>query len=112
VAFHHSHSGLATITTTPLVSQYGTLEFTEENRVLSFKEKPTLREHWINAGFMVFDRQVFDHWEGSNLERDVLPALASKGLAYAYQNDGFFKSMDTFKDQLDIEEMFKNGLIP
>lgn len=112
VAFHHSHAGLATITTTPLVSQYGTLEFTEDNRVLNFKEKPTLREHWINAGFMVFDRQVFDHWEGSNLERDVLPALASKGLAYAYQNDGFFKSMDTFKDQLDIEEMFKNGLIP
>lgn len=112
VQFHHAHEGMATITSVPLTSQYGTIESTESGRILSFNEKPMLREHWINAGFMVFDRSVFDHWEGENLERDVLPRLCSKGLAYTYHSDAFFKSMDTYKDQQDIEELCRSGKFP
>jgi glucose-1-phosphate cytidylyltransferase len=109
VDFHRSHDGLATITSAPLVSQYGTMTTDRHQRVLEFAEKPVLREHWINAGFFVFDRQVFDHWTGSNLERHVFPALAEKGLVYAYRHEGFFKSMDTYKDQLEIEAMCAEG---
>jgi len=109
LAFHHSHGGVATVTTVPLVSQYGLLDVGPGGQVEAFREKPTLKEYWINAGFFVFDRAVFDHWEGENLERDVLPALAKKGLIYAYQNDGLFKSMDTFKDQLDMENLVQSG---
>lgn len=112
VQYHQSHSGLATVTSVPLTSQYGTIESTESGRIVSFNEKPTLREHWINAGFMVFDRSVFDHWEGENLERDVLPRLCSKGLAYTFHSDVFFKSMDTYKDQQDIEELCSSGMFP
>lgn len=110
--FHKSHGGLATITTVPLPSQYGTVETDENGQVQSFREKPILRNHWINAGFFVFDRDVFEFWEGSNLEREVFPNLARRGLLYAYRHDGFFKSMDTYKDQLELEQMFRAGLIP
>ncbi|MDH3388973.1 MAG: sugar phosphate nucleotidyltransferase [Gammaproteobacteria bacterium] len=109
IAFHHQHAGLATVTSVPLTSQYGTIDSTESGRILSFNEKPTLREHWINCGFMVFNRDVFDHWEGENLEREVLPRLSEKGLAYTYHSDAFFKSMDTYKDQQDIEELCRSG---
>ena len=112
VRFHRAHEGMATITSVPLTSQYGTIESTENGRILSFNEKPMLREHWINAGFMVFDHSVFDHWEGENLERDVLPSLCSKGLAYTCHSDAFFKSMDTYKDQQDIEELCVLGKFP
>jgi glucose-1-phosphate cytidylyltransferase len=107
--FHRRHGGLATVTTVPLVSQYGLLDLGPKGEVSAFREKPTLRDYWINAGFFMFSRSVFDHWEGDNLERDVLPALARKGLIYGYRNDGFFKSMDTFKDQLDLEEILRSG---
>jgi len=109
VTFHQSHEGAATVTSVPLTSQYGTIESTESGRIISFNEKPTLREHWINAGFMVFDHSAFDHWEGDNLEREVLPRLSEKGLAYTYHSDAFFKSMDTYKDQQDIEELCRSG---
>ncbi len=112
VAFHNSHQGLVTMTTVPLRSQYGTVEFGPQGRVVEFLEKPLLRSHWINAGFFVLDREVFDHWEGSNFEKDVLPALAAKGLVYAYQHDGFFRSMDTYKDQQEIEQMCQEGKMP
>lgn len=112
LAFHRQHDGLASVTSVPLVSQYGTIQMNEDGRIESFREKPVLRDHWINAGFFAFDKKVFDHWEGANLEKDVLPALVSEGRAFAYRHDGFFKSMDTYKDQRDIEEMAQNGNTP
>ena len=107
--FHQSHEGVATITSVPLVSQYGTLETGPGGRVKAFREKPTLSEYWINAGFFVFNDAVFEHWEGSNLEREVFPALTRKGLIYAHQCSGFFKSMDTYKDQQDLEQLCQAG---
>ena len=112
IEFHKSHDGLATITSVPLVSQYGTVESDDSGKIVAFREKPTLREHWINAGFFVFDHDVFNHWEGNNLERDVFPSLLKKGLLYTYRHDGFFKSMDTHKDQQDIEQMYQERNIP
>jgi glucose-1-phosphate cytidylyltransferase len=112
LAFHEEHAGLATVTVTPLFTQYGVLEATEGGRVSRMIEKPTLREHWINIGFMVFRRCVFENWKGDNLERDVLPALASEGQLYMYRHEGFFKSLDSYKDQQDFEELVRGGRTP
>lgn len=112
LAFHRSHGGLVTITTVPLFSQYGTLELDGEGRVCAFREKPVLQGHWINAGFFVFEPQVFDYWKGNNLEREVFPELSRQGLLYAYRHNGFFKSMDSHKDQLEIEQMILVGDTP
>jgi glucose-1-phosphate cytidylyltransferase len=71
-----------------------------------------LREHWINAGFFVMDRRIFDHWRGENLERDVFPNLLPGRHLAAYRHDGFFKSMDTYKDQQEIEAMYAEGRTP
>ncbi len=100
--FHRSHGGLATLTTVPLPSQYGTIDVGGDGRVLEFKEKPKLLDHLINAGFFVFDRTAFDRWPGEDLERDVLPAFGRDGELFAYRHHGFWKSMDTYKDALDL----------
>ena len=111
--FHEAHDGLATLTSVPLQSQYGTVEFDAAGRVSGFREKPRLTSHWINAGFFVLDREVFDHWEGRNLEREVFPRLLEKNLLYTYRHDGFFKSMDTYKDQQELEQMLADSdLVP
>jgi glucose-1-phosphate cytidylyltransferase len=96
----------------PLESQYGTIEADPSGKVLAFREKPILRDHWINAGFMVLDPGVFEHWQGENLEREVLPALQARGTLYAYRHNGFFKSMDTHKDQQELERIYEEGRIP
>jgi glucose-1-phosphate cytidylyltransferase len=103
---------LATVTTVPLPSQYGTVHLAEDDRVLGFSEKPVLPDHWINAGFFAFDRAVFDDWPGPDLERDVLPALASSGRLQAYRHPGFWKSMDTQKDVAEIGRLATEGGCP
>jgi glucose-1-phosphate cytidylyltransferase len=111
-AFHTAHDGLATVTSVPLVSQYGTIEADASGRVVAFREKPVLRSFWINAGFFVMEPAVFDHWTGHNLEREVLPALQRRGLLFSYRHEGFFKSMDTHKDQQEIEALYEQGQMP
>jgi len=112
LAEHTGSGALATLTTVPLRSQYGMLVFDEAGRVQRFEEKPVIRNYWINAGFFVFNRDVFDLWEGTNLERDVLPALARRRHLGVYKHEGFWKSMDTSKDQQEMENLCLDGSAP
>jgi glucose-1-phosphate cytidylyltransferase len=112
LSFHRRRGGLATVTSVPLRSQYGTVVFDEQQRVSRFIEKPMIPDQWINAGFFVFEKRVFDFWSGKNLEVDVLPALAEKKLLYTYLHNGFWKSMDTSKDQQELERIHNAGSPP
>ena len=113
VAFHDAHDGSATLTSVPLPSPYGTIEADEATgRVARFQEKPRLDDHLINAGFFVFDEAVFDHWAGDDLEREVLPLLGAAGELYAYCHRGFWRSMDTYKDALELTALCEAGRPP
>ena len=107
--FHRSHSGTVSVTAVPLPSPYGTIEWEETGQVTRFVEKPRLTDHWINAGFFVMDERVFDSWEGDDLERDVLPALADARELYVHKHDGFWRSMDTYKDALELSTLCREG---
>ncbi len=109
----HTRSGaVATLTTVPLPSPYGTVDFDDDGRVGSFREKPVLWDHWINAGFLVFEPSAFDHWHGNDLEQEVLPGLAASGLLFAYRHNGFWASMDTYKDALRLSSLCRDGSPP
>ncbi len=55
----------------------------------------------------MFDSEVFEKWEGGNLERDVLPALADDRHVFIYQHNGFWRSMDTHKDQQELTPLWR-----
>jgi glucose-1-phosphate cytidylyltransferase len=109
--FHENHGGLATLTSVPLRSQYGTVHFDQQKRVERFQEKPVIWSSWINAGFFVFHRSVFDI-NGTNLEEDILPELARRRELFVYQHHGFWKSMDTSKDQQELERFAADVNVP
>jgi glucose-1-phosphate cytidylyltransferase len=112
LGFHRSHPGAATVTTVPLPSPYGTLAWDDTGQVQEFTEKPSLADHWINAGFFVIDSRAFDHWFGDDLEREVLPTLANAGELYAFPHRGFWRSMDTYKDALELSALCQEGDAP
>jgi glucose-1-phosphate cytidylyltransferase len=110
--FHERHAGSATVTTVPLPSPYGTVQCDDDGRVVEFREKPRLDDHWINAGFLVMDQRTFGHWAGADLEREVLPALGEAGELFAYRHLGFWRSMDTYKDALELSGLCTPGAEP
>ena len=110
--FHAAHGGSATMTTVPLPSQYGTIETADDGRVKRFREKPRLPDHWINAGFFVLDDRSRKWFVGEDLEREILPALGSAGELFGYRHDGFWRSMDTYKDSLELSALCGDGEPP
>lgn len=111
VEFHRRHGRLATLTAVRPQSRYGTLEFdTEGMKVTHFNEKPTL-DGLISAGFFVFDRKVLDYLHGDDciLEREPLERLAAEGELMAYQHQGMWHGMDTYRDVLHMNEVWASG---
>ncbi|MBI4491379.1 MAG: glucose-1-phosphate cytidylyltransferase [Chloroflexi bacterium] len=113
VDFHHAHGRLATVTTVRPVSRFGILEVQEDGEVRSFAEKPR-GDGWINAGFFVFQRQVFEYLDGEEcvLEREPLERLAREGQLMAFRHPGFFYAMDTYREYNALNELWARGEAP
>jgi len=108
---HLSHGALMTVTAVPLQSQYGILELDGGDRVRCFREKPLLPQHLVNGGFFVVERAALAYC-GDDLEHDMLPKLAADGQLVARRHDGFWRSMDTYKDLLDLRSISALGEPP
>jgi glucose-1-phosphate cytidylyltransferase len=65
---------------------------------------------WINGGFFVFKQAIFDHLnEGEELVMQPFARLIRLDQLVAYKYDGFWASMDTFKDKQMLEAMHSEG---
>lgn len=114
IDFHRAHGRLATVTAVRPVSRFGVLDVSSDgSEVLSFAEKPQT-DGWMNAGFFVFNRRVFDYLHGDDciLEREPLERLAREGQLAAYRHDGFFFAMDTYREYQYLNELWANGKAP
>ncbi len=106
--FHNKHGNIATLTSVRARTTFGTLEL-DSNRVADFVEKPVLEE-WINGGFFVFEPEVFEHiGENDVLEREVFHRLVEEGALMAYKYTGFWDCMDTYKENIQLNEMWRDG---
>ncbi len=109
IAFHRSHGKIATVTAVHPYSNFGLMDIGDNDGVIKFREKPLLEE-WINGGFFVFNRRIFDYLDADcTLEREPFERLSLNGEMMAFRHNGFWKCMDTFKDSLEFEHLWKTG---
>ncbi len=61
---------------------------------------------WVNAGFFCLRKEIFDHIEeGDELVEQPFQRLIEKRRLAVYRYDGFWQSMDTFKDKITFDRM-------
>jgi glucose-1-phosphate cytidylyltransferase len=113
VDFHRRHGKLATLTAMRPSSRYGMIELDPNGRVQRFAEKPR-QEGWASAGFFVLNRRVVDYLTGPEciFEREPLERLAAEQQLVAYQHDGFFYSMDTYREYQHLNQLWDSGQSP
>jgi glucose-1-phosphate cytidylyltransferase len=110
--FHHQHRRVATVTVVRPRLQFGLVEISADGEVRDFTEKPIF-EGWINGGFFVFDRRVFDYLDPESiLEREPMRRLAADGQLMAYRHEGFWACMDTYKDSIELNNAWASGEAP
>lgn len=111
VCFHQEHGKLATITAVQVDLPYGIVEADENGLATGFVERPRL-PYWINGGFMLFEAAVLELMAAGkdvNLEAEVLPQLAEQGQLMIYRHTGFWQSMNTLKDTMLLENIWRDS---
>jgi glucose-1-phosphate cytidylyltransferase len=72
------------------------------NRIQSVKQANL----WINGGYMILRKEIFDYIEeGEELVEEPFGRLIERERLFAYRYDGFWASMDTFKDKIMFDRM-------
>jgi glucose-1-phosphate cytidylyltransferase len=67
----------------------------------------------INGGYFIFKNEIFDYLHaGEELVMEPFRRLLQQGQLTGYAYDGFWASMDTFKDQLQLENLCSAGGAP
>ncbi len=108
IKHHQKHKKIATITVARPHSSFGIVGVNANTSLVThFEEKPIL-DHWINGGFFVFERNIFDYLKQSDVleKQSFLRILKNKEIS-AFKHQGFWKCMDTYKDNLELNELWK-----
>ena len=108
--FHTNHKKIATLSAVRPIPRFGHITI-KRNSVIKFKEKDKLSEGWINGGFFVLNKKIFDYLDDGNnciFERNPLENLSNDKQLMAYKHRGFWHCMDTLRDKNFLNEIFNN----
>ncbi len=110
---HDRHGKIATLSAVRPPVRFGELEL-EDDKVISFAEKPRLQKGWINGGFFVFESSIFNYIEGDHimLERQPLEKLVELEQLCAFKHNDFWQCMDTKRDKDKLEELWSFNKAP
>jgi len=112
-AFHKNHGKIASVTSVQPEGRFGGMEFGSENEVVSFKEKPQGDGHWINGGFFVLDKRVFDllpeNCDNEMWEESPLGKLTEMNELSAFKHNGFWRCMDALRDKVILDDLWDTG---
>ncbi|NQU32450.1 MAG: glucose-1-phosphate cytidylyltransferase [Bacteroidetes bacterium] len=115
ISYHKSHGKAITMSSFQPEGRFGSLIINDEHKVMSFQEKPKGDGAWINAGFFVCQPEVLNYIpDGRDVifEKTPLENLAKADQLYTYKHEGFWKPMDTQRDKIYLDELFKKGEAP
>jgi len=113
INFHKKKSKIATVTACQPTEKYGILDI-ENNTVVSFKEKPPMKNIWVNGGYFVLEPDVFDYIEGdsSTWEKEPLNEIVKNKQLAAYEHTGFYQHMDTISEKNYLNKLWNEGNPP
>lgn len=113
VKFHQAGDQIATVTAVRPAGRFGDM-IVRDGFVDSFTEKPETQLSPVNGGFFVLNRMIGGYLSDDDciFERDVLPVLSKERKFKAYMHAGFWQCMDTYREQMLLEQMWNSGNAP
>ncbi len=114
IEFHRTQGKIGTITAIQPEGRFGILDIDSDGIVHSFSEKNQESSGWINAGFMVLKPDIFNLIDDDNtiFEKGPLEYIATNKQLAAYKHSGFWQCMDTLKEKMVLDNMWKEKKAP
>jgi glucose-1-phosphate cytidylyltransferase len=103
---------IASMLAVPPVSTHHVIEFGDDGLVSDVREVRALAQ-WENGGYFVLRQGIFDVLrEGEDMVPEAFQRLAGRGDLLAQRYTGFWRAADTFKDRVELDEMFTGRNAP
>lgn len=113
IEFHRQQGKLCTLTAVHPAGRFGELGM-DGTSVCSFAEKPDSESTFINGGFFVLNKAVAPLLTSDDciFERGPLETLAAQRQLAAWQHEGFWQCMDTYREYEMLNAMWDEGKAP
>ena len=110
IKFHKKHKKIATILAVKPSGRFGSIDI-KKKLVKKFLEKPKGDGGWINGGFFVLNKKIFNYLLEKNCtwEKEPLEKIAKKNQLIAYKHNGFWYAMDTLRDKNYLEDLWNSN---
>jgi glucose-1-phosphate cytidylyltransferase len=110
INFHKEKSKMATVTACQPTEKYGILDI-DNNTVVSFKEKPPMKNIWVNGGYFVLEPDVFDYIKNDSTiwEKEPMNELVKNKQLNAYKHTGFYQHMDTISEKKYLNKLWESN---
>ncbi len=111
IDFHHKTGKICTLSGVHPAGRFGTLGI-HANIVSNFSEKPDMEQGYINGGYMVCNKKMFDYLPDDPnmmLERLPMEQLVKDGQLAVFQHEGFWQCMDTFAEYTFLNNWWNDG---
>ncbi|MBQ6219850.1 MAG: glucose-1-phosphate cytidylyltransferase [Methanosphaera sp.] len=115
IDFHNSHDKIATLTAVQPSGRFGSLTISDDFSINGFNEKPKGDKRWVNGGFFVLDKDVFNYIDDdvdNNWEENVLSGLVDVNQLVAYKHYGFWQCMDTLREKTYLQQLVEKDNTP
>ena len=113
--FHKAHNKIATVTSIVPPTRWSNLKIREGKSVYGFAKGEKLEGWWIDGGFFVFDKSVFNYLTEDPdcmLEREPLESMAHNNNLMTFKHNGFWQCMDNFRDFTYLNKIWKDNNAP
>ncbi|MSP11256.1 MAG: glucose-1-phosphate cytidylyltransferase [Pelagibacteraceae bacterium] len=113
VNFHIKNKKKGTLIAVKPQGRFGSLKL-EGNKVEQFLEKSPGDGGWVNGGFFVLNKDIFNYIRSEKTiwEREPLERLSKNNQLISYKFNGFWYAMDTLKDKNYLENLWSSGKAP
>jgi glucose-1-phosphate cytidylyltransferase len=115
IEHHKINKKIATMTIVQPQGRFGVVEFnTKNNLIENFSEKLKGDGTWINGGFFVLNKKIFDYLKDDFTiwEKEPLEKLSKENELIAFKHDNFWYPMDTMRDKVYLENLWNQNKAP
>lgn len=112
VKFHFDKNSIFTISGVIPVSKYGSIKYDRGNKIIKFMEKSDFIDNFVSGGYFVLNKKIFkfiNNKKNLMLEKEPMTKIAKTGKMYIYKHYGFWQCMDTLRDKLYLEDLWKKN---
>jgi glucose-1-phosphate cytidylyltransferase len=115
VQAHRRAKKICTISAVHPAGRFGSLKIEEDGSIHTFNEKPQFEKDFVNGGFMVCHRDIFNYLTDDPtimFEREPIEKLVADGQLHSYQHEGFWQPMDTYQETQYLNKIWAEGKAP